>query len=189
MPAKVGKKEKKLIELVETAGKMHQVRIYDVDSHASFLKVYIDNTPPVDLKTCEKFMKSLLFLLESEGLNNKECEVSTPGLERPLKKDWHFRSAVGQMVRVTTRQPLIRQGKKASKGQFCQVWKGQLDKYQDQALVLNDGLSQRVIPLDMIAKAYTVFEGPAKKRQTKKQPAKKGPAKKGQTKKHKEKRP
>ena len=215
MSARGGKKEKKLIELVETAGKMHQVRIYDVLSSASFLKVYIDNDPPVDLKTCEKFMKSLLFLLESEGLNNRECEVSTPGLERPLKKDWHFRSAIGRVIRVTTRQPFlnqtarkpvsfekgvdfevspsykvdkkqenasktsIRRGKKASKGQLGQqVWTGQLDKYQDQALFLSDGLSQRVIPLNIITKACTVFEGQAKKR-----------PKKGQTKKQKEKRP
>ena len=168
MPSQKVEKEQKMLKLVKTAGKMHKVCIYDVENKPSILKIYIDRVPPVDLKTCEKFMKTLLFLLESEGMNNRECEVSTPGLERPLKKEGHFQSAVGQTIRVTTRQPMIRQDKKSGKSKFNQVVTGSLYKYQDQTLFLKDGGSQWIIPLNMITKAHIVFESQPKRQKEKK---------------------
>ena len=154
----------KLLKLIETVGKMHQVRIYDVESKASFLKIYIDSALPIGIKTCEKFMKSLLFLLESEGLNNRECEVSTPGLERPLKKDWHFQSAVGQTIKITILKP----GAKAGKNQHVLI--GRLDKYQkpDNSIILNKGPGKLTIPLDMIIRACTVFTAQVKTKRSKK---------------------
>ena len=177
----LAKNSQKEWELIHTAGKRHKVCIYDVQSKSSLLKIYIDRTPPVDLKTCEQFMKTLLFLLESEGLNNRECEVSTPGLERFLRQDWHFKSAVGQTIKVITSQPFSLGDSKASvnqkggrvslkqgRGRFSRVVTGQLYKYQDQVLFLDTKLFKPVIPVRIVTKAHIVFEGQQKKVKEKK---------------------
>ncbi len=157
------KRAQKAMELIQTAGKMSNTDIYDVEISPSLLKVFIDRQSKLDLKTCERFMRSLLFLLQSEGMDNWECEVSTPGLERALKKDWHFRSAVGQTIKVHTSQPVLRQSKKSKKSRQSSVLTGQLCKYQGQTLLLKDGGSKVIVPLNIITKAHILFEIPKKK--------------------------
>ena len=156
------RREQKAMELIQTAGKMNNTGIYDVEISPSLLKVFIDKQGPVDLKTCEKFMKSLLFLLQSEGMDNWECEVSTPGLERVLKKDGHFRSAVGKTIKIHTSQPVLRQSKKGKKSRQSRVLTGELCKYQGQTLLLKDGSAKLIIPLNIITKAHILFETPKK---------------------------
>ena len=87
-------KTQKITQLINTAGKMNNICIYDVEFKSSLVRVYIDNVEKhVDLHICEKFMKTLLFLLRSEKMEDVECEISSPGVERQLKKDWHFLTA------------------------------------------------------------------------------------------------
>ena len=99
--------QQKILELIKTAGKMHKALIYDVEFKP--LKVYIDKAEgeAANINLCEQVLVSLLFLLRSEGLEDIDCEVSTPGLERKLKKDWHFRSALGKKIKIYTKEPIF----------------------------------------------------------------------------------
>jgi ribosome maturation factor RimP len=67
---------------------------YDlVDAEKSvggLLRVFIDNLPPstafITVDDCEKVTRQLQHVLEVEGCAYERLEVSSPGLDRPLKK-------------------------------------------------------------------------------------------------------
>ncbi len=148
----------KLNQMINTAGKMNKVRIYDIEFKANLLRVYIASEKnPVDLNLCGKFMESLLFLLESEGMKNIKCEVSSPGLERFLKKDWHFLSAVGETVKIHTSQPVTCYDKKSEKKRQKTILYGKLCKFENNIISVNDGFLNWTIPVNIITKARTVF--------------------------------
>lgn len=153
--------KEKIFQLINTAGKMNNLQIYDIEFNSNLLRVYINReTNPVDLNLCGKFMKSLLFLFESEGVTNMECEVSSPGLERFLKKDWHFVSAIGETVKIHTSQPVICYDKKIAKKRKKTILYGQLCKFENNMISVNDGFLNWTIPINIITKARTVFNGP-----------------------------
>jgi ribosome maturation factor RimP len=60
--------------------------------------VYVDRAgQAVDLALCEQVTRLLSDYLREYGV-----DVSSPGLERPLRKPEHFRRAVGRRVRLKT---------------------------------------------------------------------------------------
>ena len=152
-------KKQKIIQLVSTAGKMNNICIYDVEFNPSLVRVYIESVEKhVDLHLCEKFMKALLFLFHSEKIEDMECEISSPGLERQLKKDWHFLTAVGKIVKIHTNQPVFCYDKKREKKRQATTLKGQLYKCKDNIINVNDGLLDWTVPLEVITKANIIFE-------------------------------
>lgn len=149
----------KIFQLIDIAGEMNDLYIYDVEFKSSLLKIYINNkTDSINLQTCEKFMKSLIFLFQSEGIESIDCEVSSPGLERNLRKDWHYISAVGKTVKIYTKKPVICYDKKSEKEKQTTILYGQLCDYKDNTINVKDGFLNWTIPLNIIKKAHTVFK-------------------------------
>ena len=154
----VGNKRRKILQLIDTVGNINNTLIYDVEFKPSLVRVYIDSEKDyTDLNSCETFMKSLLFLLESEGMKDMECEVSSPGLERKLKKNWHFQAAIGKNVKVHTSQPVFCYDEKSEKKRKKTTLTGFLHKYQDNVINVRDGFLEWIIPLNIITKANIVF--------------------------------
>ena len=148
-----------ILQLINTAAKMNHSRVYDVEFSSSLVRVYIDNnTNEVDIDLCEKFMKNLLFLLQSEGMDDIECEVSSPGLERKLRKNWHFEEAVGKTVKIQTNEFIFCYDEKSGKKKQTKNLMGQLNKYQNQLIDIDDGFLKWTIPLNIITKANVVFK-------------------------------
>ncbi len=81
------------------------------------LTVYIDREGGVDLDACEKFHRAIDPLLDeldpTEGAPYT-LNVSSPGLDRPLKTDRDFQKCQGQKVEVKLFAPM--QGKKLIEG-------------------------------------------------------------------------
>ncbi len=81
------------------------------------LTVYIDKVGGVDLDACEKFHRAIDPLLDeldpTEGAPYT-LNVSSPGLDRPLKKDGDFEKCLGEKVEVKLFAPM--QGKKLLEG-------------------------------------------------------------------------
>src|SRR6476646_9983689 len=71
--------------------------------------VYIDHTTGVDHALCER-VTSLL----RGYLDRYTVDVSSPGIERPLRTPAHFRNAVGRNVTVTTENDI--EGRKKFRG-------------------------------------------------------------------------
>jgi ribosome maturation factor RimP len=91
-------------------------------SAAGLLRITIDLPwhPPVDSPTpadapseqfitvedCEKVTRQLLFALEVDGVEYKRLEVSSPGIDRPLRHEKDFQRFVGQEIDVTLKAPI-----------------------------------------------------------------------------------
>ena len=77
------------------------------------LTVYIDTETGVDLNTCEKFHRAIdpvLDELDPTFGGAYTLNVSSPGLDRPLKTERDFNKCMGKKVEVKLFAPL--QGKK-----------------------------------------------------------------------------
>ena len=58
------------------------------------------------VEDCEKVTRQLQFALEVDGAEYKRLEVSSPGIDRPLKRQQDFERFVGQMVDLTLKVPI-----------------------------------------------------------------------------------
>lgn len=96
-----------------------------VDSERSgggLLRVYIDrvqgdpNGEFITVDDCEKVTRQLQHVLEVEGCDYSRLEVSSPGLDRPLKKAADFARFAGAQVDLTLK--LAFQGRKKYRGEL-----------------------------------------------------------------------
>jgi ribosome maturation factor RimP len=60
----------------------------------------------VTVEDCEKVTRQLQFALEVEAVEYKRLEVSSPGIDRPLRHQQDFERFVGQVVDITLKAPL-----------------------------------------------------------------------------------
>jgi ribosome maturation factor RimP len=75
------------------------------------LRVYIDKEGGVTIDDCEIVSREVEAVLDVEDPipYSYVLEVSSPGLDRPLKSPKDFRRFSGEKVRVVTRDPIERQ--------------------------------------------------------------------------------
>jgi ribosome maturation factor RimP len=108
----------------------------------------------IDVEDCEKVTRQLQYVLEVEGLEYSRLEVSSPGLDRPLKKATHYARFAGQEIDITLKLPF--QGRKKYRG----VVSAQPDATDDQAwrLVFDDGEADQALDftLDEVREAHLV---------------------------------
>lgn len=107
--------------------------------------VYIDHADGVDHALCERVTGLLRGYLDRYTV-----DVSSPGLERPLRTPAHFRTAIGQTVSVRTEHEL--DGRKKFRGTVAAADNG------DLALVVADGRRLK-IPYGEIVRGNLVDEG------------------------------
>jgi len=69
----------------------------------SRIRVYIDHENGVDHALCERVSSAL-----RDYLDEYTIEVSSPGLDRPLRTRAHFERAVGRRVKLRTEAPQFR---------------------------------------------------------------------------------
>lgn len=60
----------------------------------------------VTVEDCEKVTRQLLFALEVDGADFKRLEVSSPGIDRPLRHEKDFERFAGQVIDVTLKEPM-----------------------------------------------------------------------------------
>ncbi len=60
----------------------------------------------VNVEDCEKLTRQLQFALEVDGVEYRRLEVSSPGIDRPLRNGRDFERFVGQEVDLTLKAPL-----------------------------------------------------------------------------------
>jgi ribosome maturation factor RimP len=69
------------------------------------LRVYIDAPSGIALDDCEKVSRQLSHVLAVEDVDYARLEVSSPGVDRPLKKAADFERFAGAEVSVRLRRP------------------------------------------------------------------------------------
>jgi ribosome maturation factor RimP len=114
-----------------------------------FLRIFIDSDTGVDLEDCGQVSEKL-----SEKLDELDpiqqayfLEVSSPGAERPLKKEKDLKKAIGKNVYVSTYEPI--EGEKA--------FEGKLNHFDGEQLEIEVKVKTRkkvyTIPYDKVANA------------------------------------
>lgn len=83
-----------------------------------FLRVYIDKPGGITLDDCQKVSEELSEKLDALDPipENYYLEVSSPGIDRPLKKDSDFEKLKGELVEVKLYEPL--NGQKIFEGEL-----------------------------------------------------------------------
>lgn len=81
-----------------------------------FLRIFIDSENGVDLEECGLFSEKISEVLDAVDPITEPyfLDVSSPGAERPLKKEKDFHDAIGKNIFVKTYEPI--QGEKAYEG-------------------------------------------------------------------------
>jgi ribosome maturation factor RimP len=82
--------------------------VVDVDLSPSgrLVRVFIDKPGGVDVEDCAQVSHHLTRLFAVEGIDYDRLEVSSPGLDRPLKKEADFVRFGGQEAKLRLREPI-----------------------------------------------------------------------------------
>ena len=60
----------------------------------------------INAEDCEKVTRQLQFVLEVEGAEYSRLEVSSPGIDRPLKTEKDFERFSGELIDITLKAPI-----------------------------------------------------------------------------------
>lgn len=118
---------------------------YKPRGHNGLLRVYIDAADGVGLEDCAKVSRRVSSLLDVEDPipGAYDLEVSSPGLNRPLRTLEHYRRFAGEKVKLQTVRPIEGQRR----------FKGVLRAVDGTTLQLEVDGEERVIPLDLVERA------------------------------------
>ncbi|PPB84162.1 ribosome maturation factor RimP [Mycetohabitans endofungorum] len=104
-----------LSELIENTVTGLGYELVDLErSGRGMLRVFIDQPAGIAIDDCEKVTRQLQHVLTVENIDYERLEVSSPGLDRPLKKRADFERFAGSEAMVTLKQPL--NGRKSFRG-------------------------------------------------------------------------
>jgi ribosome maturation factor RimP len=96
-----------LSELLETTLAGLGYELVDVErvGRGGLMRIFIDKSGGINLDDCARVSNHLTHVLTVENVSYERLEVSSPGLDRPLKKARDFERFAGQKVRVKLRVP------------------------------------------------------------------------------------
>jgi ribosome maturation factor RimP len=149
----------KLKEIVEPVVTGQGYELVDVEwkheASAWILRVFIDGAGGVTLEDCARVSHTLSATLDvSDAIpTTYNLEVSSPGLDRPLKKEADFRRALGQKAKIRTRHPI---------GESRRNFSGKLVAVDNGLVKIDVGDQVCDVPIADVEKANLVFEFGAK---------------------------
>ena len=119
--------ETRLAPLVEGLGYELWELEYSPGRGNGFLRLYIDAAAGITLDDCERVSRAVSEVLDAEDPipGQYTLEVSSPGLERPLRTAQHFARFVGETVSVETVQAI--EGRRRFKGALTAVGAGTVE--------------------------------------------------------------
>ena len=117
------------------------------------LRVTLDRTPGhvyptgdsefVLVEDCELITRQLQYALEVEGLDYSRLEVSSPGLDRPIKREADYERFAGQEIALTLKVPF--NGRKAFKGVLGRAVDAAGVAAPGWKVIFNDGKTEQVL--------------------------------------------
>jgi len=101
----------KIFQLAEQVAEEQEVELFGIELLGKgnlLLRVFIDKDAGITLNDCERFSKSLGIVLDVENPipGSYTLEVSSPGLDRPLRDLKDYEKNMGKLVRIITREKI-----------------------------------------------------------------------------------
>src|SRR6185295_8139370 len=87
------------------AGLGYELVDAQASNHGRFLRIFIDKPGGITVDDCADVSRHLARLFAVEGVDYERLEVSSPGLDRPLRKAADFARFAGQKADVRMRGP------------------------------------------------------------------------------------
>lgn len=150
----VEQKAREIAEPILAAEGLELVDVELVREHGWILRLFIDRPGGgVGLEDCARASHAVETALDVADLIDHaySLEVSSPGLNRPLKKPEHFQKAQGKKVKVKTYAPMGEPPRKNFSGMLTAV-------ETDAVTVDVEGAGAFRIPMREIAKAHLEYE-------------------------------
>jgi ribosome maturation factor RimP len=156
-------------EVAERVVRSHGLEIFDVQLRrepiGTVLRVTIDRPDrgvveapeeAVGIEECQRVSQDLSAVLDVEEDELDEAslyqkytlEVSSPGIDRPLRHEADYRRFAGRLAKVVTFEPLDGQS----------AFSGRLRGIEEGAVVLEEGRRTHRVPLDRIKRAHLAVE-------------------------------
>ena len=100
--------EKLLNEKIESLGYELYDVIYEKEAKDYYLRIFIDKPEGISLDDCEKVNDAISDLLDEANYikNQYFLEVSSPGVERLLRKEKHLKQSIGKEITVNLFKPI-----------------------------------------------------------------------------------
>ena len=87
------------------AGLGYELVDAQASNHGRFLRIFIDKPGGITVDHCAEVSRHLARFFAVEGVDYERLEVSSPGLDRPLRKAADFARFAGQKADVRMTQP------------------------------------------------------------------------------------
>ncbi len=112
------------------------------------LRLYIDAPAGVTIEDCSSVSRQISALIDVEDPVRGQfaLEVSSPGMDRPLKRLKDFQRFIGEMVKIKTSMPLDGQ----------RNFKGRLLGADDLSVVIETDTEELTLPMAAIDKARLI---------------------------------
>lgn len=140
----------------------HACFIYDLEFVSGrILRVYIDKEGGAGIEDCTNVTRGLNLHLDAEDIvpgGNYNLEVSTPGIERHLKKLWHFEKVVGQKIALKSKVAFEKFGIDIPQFMKSKNVEGVLKIIENGNLTLEVSGHDLIIPFGEVEKSNVVFE-------------------------------
>jgi ribosome maturation factor RimP len=122
----------------------------------------------INAEDCEKVTRQLQFVLEVEGASYSRLEVSSPGIDRPLRTEQDFERFTGELIDLTLKVPIgvtasagtgISASRKKFRGTLERVTGGwQIVWTEEPAVKPGQKVSKHKVPAPLQAMGFTLDE-------------------------------
>lgn len=152
--SKLANIEEKVESLVRDPINNLGYEVYDVEYAKEgkdyFLRIFIDKPEGIDLNDCEKVNDAINQLLDEADYIKEQyfLEVSSPGIERKLRKEKHFEENIGNVIEIKLFKPIDNEKSIV----------GILKKYDEGHLMVEVNGEDKYIDRQNIATVKTVYE-------------------------------
>ncbi len=149
----MAKIEEKVENLVKDNVQKLGYNLYDVEyvkeGKEFYLRIYIDKPTGITLEDCELVSNNVNELLDEEDYIKEQyfLEVSSPGIERILKKDKHLKENIGKKVQIKLFKPFNGQ----------KQYEGILKDFNENAVTI-ENLQNLKIERQNISQIKTIFD-------------------------------
>lgn len=124
--------------------------LYDIvstrENDRNIFRIYVTAKGGISLDKCAEISRMISPILDvNEPMSGEyNLEVSSPGIERKLKKIEHFKGSIGEKIRV--------------KDMSTEVYKGELVSADDEKILLKTEFGEEEIAYSSILSASTYFQ-------------------------------
>jgi len=139
-----------LEESIEIAVQGCDAQLYDIvttkEHDRNIFRILVTTKDGISLDKCAEISRMISPILDIEEPmhGNYYLEVSSPGIERKLKKPQHFKASIGEKIRV--------------KDFDKDIVKGELLSADDNEIKVKAEYGEEIITYDEISSASTYFE-------------------------------